>query len=244
LTIKSDGVGVRYIVSGSRNAGLKDVVIQKIRGQYKTVEFWALESVSFELGQGDFLGILGNNGAGKSTLLKVLAGIMQPSKGRISVNGTIAALLELGAGFDGEMTVRENTFLRGALMGYTREFMRKTYPEIIEFAELEEFQDRTFSQLSTGMRSRLAFSIACLVRPEILILDEVLSVGDRAFKQKSEARMREIIAGGATTIFVSHSISQMRQLCNKALWLDKGRQMAFGEANEVIDMYEMSMKKK
>ena len=242
MTIKLDNVGIRYIVGDFRNLGLKDFVIQKIRGQYKAKEFWAVEDVSLELSQGDFLGIVGNNGAGKSTLLKAIAGIMAPTKGHMEVNGTIAALLELGAGFDGEMTVRENTFLRGALMGYTRAFMDETYPEIIGFSELEEFQDRPFRQLSSGMKSRLAFSIACLVRPDILILDEVLSVGDGAFKQKSEARMKEVIATGATTIFVSHSLAQTRQLCNKVLWLDKGKQMAFGEANNVIDMYESFMK--
>jgi len=238
MKIKLDNVGVCYIVGDFRNLGLKDFIIQKLRGQYKAKEFWAVEDVSFELESGDFLGIVGNNGAGKSTLLKAIAGIMTPTKGSLAINGNIAALLELGAGFDGEMTVKENTFLRGALMGYTRSFMNDTYPEIISFAELEEFQDRPFRQLSSGMRARLAFSIACLVSPDILILDEVLSVGDGGFKAKSEARMKSIIAGGATTIFVSHSIHQTRALCNKVLWLDKGKQMAFGEAGKVIDMYE------
>jgi len=163
---------------------------------------------------------------------------MQPTKGSLSVVGNIAALLELGTGFDGEMTVKENTFLRGALMGYTRDFMKETYPEIIAFAELEEFQDRPFRQLSSGMKSRLAFSIACLVKPDTLILDEVLSVGDGAFRQKSEERMKSVIAGGATTLFVSHSLPQIRLLCNKILWLNKGKQMAFGETNQVLNEYE------
>jgi len=244
MTISLDNIGIRYIVGDFRNLGLKDYLVQKIKGQYKVQEFWAVDGVSFALEQGDFLGIVGNNGAGKSTLLKAISGIMKPSRGRLAVNGNVAALLELGAGFDAEMTVKENTLLRGALMGYTRGFMYDTYQEIIEFAELEEFQDRPFKQLSSGMKTRLAFSIACLVRPEILILDEVLSVGDGAFKEKSEARMKEIIANGATTIFVSHGISQTRSLCNKVLWLDKGKQMAFGDANEVIDMYEAFLKTK
>jgi len=244
MTIKLDSVGIRYIVGDFRNIGFKDFVMQKLKGQYNAKEFWAVEGVNLELTNGDFLGIVGNNGAGKSTLLKAIAGIMQPTKGRLVVNGTIGALLELGTGFDGDMTVRENTFLRGALMGYTREFMHETYPDIIDFAELGDFQDRPFRQLSSGMRSRLAFSIACLVRPDILILDEVLSVGDGSFKRKSEDRMKEIIKEGATTIFVSHSLSQTRQLCNKALWLDKGKQMAFGDANEVIDAYEGFLNKK
>ncbi|MCL2189226.1 MAG: ABC transporter ATP-binding protein [Defluviitaleaceae bacterium] len=244
MTISLNNVGIRYMIGDFRNLGLKDFVIQQIRRQYTAKEFWAVDSVSFTLEKGDFLGIVGNNGAGKSTLLKVIAGIMQPSRGSIHVEGRIAALLELGAGFDGDLTVRENTFLRGALMGYSREFMHEMYGDIVAFAELEEFVDRPFRQLSSGMKSRLAFSIACLVRPEVLILDEVLSVGDGAFKTKSEARMKEIIANGATTIFVSHSMAQMRQLCNKVLWLHKGKQMEFGEAGEVLDKYEAMLNKK
>ena len=226
------------MVGNIRHIGFKDFVIQKLKGEYEVKAFWAVDGVSLQLDKGDFLGIVGTNGAGKSTLLKAVSGIMKPTQGKITVNGNVVAFLELGAGFDGEMTVRENTFLRGALMGYTREFMHETYPDIITFAELEEFQDRPFRQLSSGMKSRLAFSIACLVNPEILILDEVLSVGDGGFKEKSEERMKEIIAGGATTLFVSHSLGQMKKLCNKVLWLNKGKQMAFGEANEIIEQYE------
>ena len=236
--IRLENVGVRYMVGDFRNIGFKDYVMQRFMGVRQTKDFWAVDGVSFELVKGDFLGIVGNNGAGKSTLLKTIAGIMQPTRGWLSVDGQVAALLELGTGFDGDMTVRENTFLRGALMGYTREFMRSTYPDIIAFAELEEFQDRPFRTLSSGMRSRLAFSIACLVSPDVLILDEVLSVGDGSFKEKSEARMKKIIEKGAITLFVSHSIGQVRSLCNKALWLNRGKQMAFGQANEVIGMYE------
>ena len=244
MTVKLDSVGIRYIVGDFKNLGFKDFVMQKIKGQYKTTEFWAVDDISFELQQGDFLGIIGNNGAGKSTLLKAIAGIIRPTKGRLEVSGTIAALLELGTGFDGEMTVRENTFLRGALMGYTREFMYETYDSIINFAELEEFQDRPFRQLSSGMKARLAFSIASLVNPEILILDEVLSVGDGAFRAKSEEKMKSIIAGGATTLYVAHSLPQVKALCNKVLWLNKGKQMAFGEVGEVIELYEEFLKKK
>jgi ABC-2 type transport system ATP-binding protein len=167
---------------------------------------------------------------------------MRPTRGKLNVQSQVTALLELGSGFDGEMTVKENTFLRGALLGHTRAFMNEMYSEIIGFAELEEFQDRPFRQLSSGMRARLAFSIACLIRPEILILDEVLSVGDGAFKKKSEARMKEIIGGGATTLFVSHSVAQTKALCNKVLWLEKGKQMAFGESEEVCNEYEAFLK--
>ena len=242
MKIYAENVGVRYMIGDFRHLGLKDVILQKFKGTYTAKEFWAVDGVSFELEAGDFLGIVGNNGAGKSTLLKAIAGIMPPSRGGLYVEGKIAALLELGTGFDGDMTVRENTFLRGALMGYSRDFMKETYQSIIEFAELEEFQDRYFRQLSSGMKSRLAFSIACLVRPDILILDEVLSVGDGSFKTKSEKRMQDIIDSGAVTIFVSHSLSQMKTMCNKVLWLDKGKQMAFGDAENVIKQYEDFLK--
>ena len=200
--------------------------------------------MTFSLEKGSMLGIVGSNGAGKSTLLKVITGIMEPTRGKVKVNGTIAALLELASGFDGDLTVRENTYLRGAMLGYTRAYMNEMYGSIIEFAELEEFQDRPFKQLSSGMKSRLAFSIASLVKPEILILDEVLSVGDGAFKKKSEEKMREIIGGGATTILVSHSNTQIREMCNKVLWLDRGKQIAFGDTPEIMDRYEEFLAKK
>ena len=236
-------VSIRYRVGDFKNIGLKEWVMRRLTGRYKVVDFWADRNVSFDIRQGDMLGIVGTNGAGKSTLLKVVSGIMEPTKGRVARNGRIAALLELSSGFDGDMTVKENTYLRGAMLGYTRDFMDATYGSIIEFAELGEFEDRPFKQLSSGMKSRLAFSIASLVRPEILILDEVLAVGDGAFRKKSEARMREIIKGGATTILVSHSIPQVRSMCNKVLWLDKGRQVAFSsDVKGVCDCYEEYLK--
>jgi ABC-2 type transport system ATP-binding protein len=213
--------------------------MRRLTGEYKVVDFWADKDISFEINEGDMLGIIGTNGAGKSTLLKAITGIMEPTKGRIVRNGKVSALLELASGFDGDLTVKENAYLRGAMLGYTRNFMDETYPYIIEFSELKAFEDRPFKQLSSGMRSRLAFAIASLVKPEILILDEVLSVGDGAFKAKSEAKMREIIKGGATTILVSHSIGQIRALCNKVLWLNKGRQIAFSDdVQGVCDAYE------
>ena len=190
------------------------------------------------------LGIIGSNGAGKSTLLKAITGIMEPTGGHVAVHGSIAALLELASGFDNDLTVRENTYLRGALLGYTRVFMDEKYEEIIQFAELEDFQEHMFKQLSSGMKSRLAFSIASLVNPDILILDEVLSVGDGSFRQKSGNKMREILANGVTGILVSHSIDQVRELCNKVLWLDHGKQMDFGETQEVCDRYEAFMQRK
>ena len=243
-TVELKDVAIRYIVGDFRDLGFKDFLIQKMKKQYIVNDFWAVDGISFNLEEGDFLGILGMNGAGKSTLLKAISGIMLPTRGTLEVQGKIGALLELGSGFDGDLTVKENTYLRGALLGYTRAFMNEMYDEIVSFAELEEFQFRPFRQLSSGMKARLAFSIACLVRPDILILDEVLSVGDGAFKKKSETKMQDIIKNGATTLFVSHSLAQVKKLCNKALWMDKGKQVAFGEAEEVINMYEEFLKKK
>ncbi len=242
--IELNNVSVSYIVGDFSTVGLKDVVIQKIKRNYKVKEFLAVDNVNFAIDEGDLLGIVGANGAGKSTLLKVISGIMRPTNGTMSVNGNIASLLELGSGFDGDLTVKENTFLRGAMLGYTRDFMNQTYRDIIEFAELTEFEDRLFSHLSSGMRSRLAFSIACLVKPDILILDEVLSVGDGAFRKKSENKMMEIIKGGSTTILVSHSLAQIRRMATKVLWLDKGKQIAFGETKEICDRYEEFLNQK
>lgn len=230
-------VSVRYLTGDFKDIGLKEYVMRRIKNDYHVCEFWADKDINFTLEKGDMLGIVGTNGAGKSTILKVVSGIMEPSRGYVKWDGSIAALLELASGFDGELTVRENTYLRGAMLGFTREFMDRMYAEIISFAELEEFQDRPFKQLSSGMKSRLAFSIASLVEPQLLILDEVLAVGDGAFRQKSEAKMREIIRNGATTILVSHSVSQVEELCNKVLWLHKGEQIAFGETGEICALY-------
>lgn len=238
LVIEAKGVSIRYLTGDFKDIGIKEWVLRHLKGNFHVNEFWADSDVSFDLYQGDMLGIIGTNGAGKSTLLKAVSGIMVPTKGSVQCNGSIAALLELASGFDGELTVRENTFLRGAMLGYTRKFMTEMYEEIISFAELGDFQDRPFKQLSSGMQSRLAFSIASLVRPDILILDEVLSVGDGAFRKKSEEKMQEIIKGGATTILVSHSTDQVRSLCNKVLWLHKGQQIAFGETAEICEVYE------
>lgn len=222
-------VSIRYMTGDFKEIGLKEFIMRKLKNNYKVMEFWADCDINFSLDKGDMLGIIGTNGAGKSTLLKAISGIMEPTKGYVKREGNIAALLELASGFDGDLTVRENTYLRGAMLGYTRKFMNESYNQIIDFAELREFEDRPFKQLSSGMKSRLAFSIASLVYPDILILDEVLSVGDGTFQKKSEAKMKEIINGGATTILVSHSISQVRSMCNRILWLHKGKQIEFGD---------------
>ena len=237
--IECKDVSIRYITGDFKDIGLKEFVVRNIQGNYEIKEFWADKNISFKLKKGDMLGIIGSNGAGKSTLLKAVSGIMIPTTGELKVDGSIAALLELTAGFDGDLTVKENTYLRGAMLGYTREFMNQKYEEIIDFAELQNFQDRPFKQLSSGMKSRLAFSIACLVNPDILILDEVLAVGDGAFRKKSGDKMKEILHSGVTGILVSHSVAQIRELCNKLLWLDHGNQIYFGkEVDKYCDAYE------
>ena len=237
--LKVENISIKYITGDFKSIGLKEYVVRRLKGNYTVKEFWANKNITFNLNEGDMLGIIGTNGAGKSTLLKAVSGIMRPSEGSIIRHGTIAALLELGSGFDGDLTVKENAYLRGAMLGYTRKFMDETYEQIIEFAELKEFEDRPFKQLSSGMKSRLAFSIASLVKPDILILDEVLSVGDGAFRKKSEAKMKEIINGGATTILVSHSLNQVRSMCSKILWLHKGRQITFGsDVQKICDDYQ------
>lgn len=237
-------ITVEYLTGDIKNIGLKEFLMMKIRGTHEVKNFRALQNISFTLEKGDMLGIIGGNGAGKSTLLKVISGIMLPTNGNCKVNGNIAALLELASGFDGDLTVEENTFLRGAMLGYTKDFMNAKYEEIIAFAELEEFQDRPFRQLSSGMKSRLAFSIASMVQPDVLILDEVLSVGDGAFRIKSEKKMQEIISGGAATLLVSHSLDQIRRMCNKVLWIEKGKQIAFGETKSICDRYAQAIAKK
>lgn len=232
-------VSIRYITGDFKSIGLKEYVIRKLKRDYHVKEFWADRHISFALERGDMLGIIGTNGAGKSTLLKAISGIMVPTEGKVHREGKIAALLELASGFDGDLTVKENAYLRGAMLGYTRKFMDEMYEEIISFAELKDFENRPFKQLSSGMKSRLAFAVACLVEPDILILDEVLSVGDGAFRKKSEAKMREVIGGGATTILVSHSLQQVRNMCNKVLWLHKGKQIAFGDdVQGICDEYQ------
>ena len=236
--IEVKNVSVRYMIGDLRNIGFKEFLLKKLTGKYESKEFWAVDDVTFTMEQGDMLGIIGTNGAGKSTLLKVITNIMVPSKGTVKVNGRIAALLELASGFDMDLNLKENAYLRGAMLGYTREFMNQKYDEILEFSELKEFEQRPFKQLSSGMKSRIAFSIAAMLEPEILILDEVLSVGDGKFKEKSEAKMKEMITNGKGTILVSHSLPQIRRMCNKVLWLDHGKQIAFGETEGICNEYE------
>ncbi len=235
--VECKNVSIRYKTGDIKSIGLKEYFTRKMTGKFKVTEFWADKDITFSLEKGDMLGIVGTNGAGKSTLLKAVTGIMVPTEGSVKTSGKIAALLELASGFDPELTVRENTFLRGALLGYTKDFITKKYDEIIAFAELEDFQDHMFKQLSSGMKSRLAFSIACLVEPDLIILDEVLSVGDEGFKDKSASRIKGILSNGVTGILVSHSVQQVRDLCNKCLWLDHGKQIAFGPTYDICNAY-------
>lgn len=242
IMLDVDHVSIRYKIGDFKDIGLKEWVVRHLTGNYQVEEFMAVKDVSFQVLDGDMLGIIGTNGSGKSTLLKAISQIMEPTKGKITANGRIVALLELVSGFDGNLTVKENVYLRGAMLGYTKEFIKQVYNQVVDFAELEKFENRPFKQLSSGMQSRLAFSIASMVQPEILILDEVLSVGDEAFQAKSATKMHEIIQGGATTILVSHSLTQIRSLCNKVLWLNHGNQIAFGDVCEICDRYEAYLK--
>lgn len=237
--IRCKNVSIRYIVGDFKDIGFKEFLLRKLKNNYKIESFWADKNINFSLEKGDMLGVIGTNGAGKSTLLKAISGVMLPTEGRIETHGSIAALLELSTGFDGDLTVKENVYLRGALLGYSKEFIESKYKTIIEFAELKEFTNRKFNQLSSGMKSRLAFSIACLVNPDIVILDEVLAVGDGSFRKKSKEKMKEILMSGVTGVFVSHSTDQIRELCNKVLWIDHGNQIVFSSDVDIyLNAYE------
>ncbi len=230
--VEAKNVSIRYLAGDLTDIGFKEWMIQKIKRERKVEGIWAVNDVSFKLEKGDFMGIIGVNGAGKSTLLKSVTGILPPRKGEIITEGNVVALLELGTGFDGDLNLRENILMRGALLGYTKDFIEERMDEILEFAELTEFQWYKYKQLSSGMKSRLAFSICCMVNPDVLILDEVLSVGDGSFRQKSGDKMLEIIQDGAVTLFVGHNIATMKRLANKILWLDHGKQIALAETRE------------
>ncbi|MCE7697896.1 MAG: ABC transporter ATP-binding protein [Methanobacterium paludis] len=238
IVIKAENVGMEFNLSQEKVDNLKEYVIKFLKRQLLFQPFWALKNVSLEIEKGDRVGLVGLNGAGKSTLLKLMSGVMKPTEGSIEVKGRISPLLELGAGFDPDYTGRENIFLNGALLGYSKEFLESKFDEIVEFSELEEFIDVPLKNYSSGMRARLGFSIATSVQPEILILDEVLSVGDAKFKEKSQEKMKALLDGKVTLLFVSHSIGDVRNLCNKAVWLQKGRVIAHGPVKEICDMYD------
>jgi len=220
-----------------RVKSLKEYLVQLVKGQVKYEEFWALKDVSFEVKRGEVLGIIGHNGAGKSTLLKVISGILKPTEGSVAVNGVVAPMLELGSGFDFDLTGRENVFLNGAILGYSEQFLKEKYEEIVEFSELGQFIDVPLRNYSSGMVARLAFSVATVVRPDILIVDEVLSVGDADFQEKSKKRMLELMGGGTTVLFVSHSLGQIREMCDRVLWLEHGEMKTIGSAKAVCKAY-------
>ena len=234
-------VSMRFRMANDRINSLKEYMVQRLRGTLKYREFTALSHVSFDVYKGEVLGLIGHNGAGKSTALKIISGILKPTEGSVSVHGTVVPMLELGSGFDFDMTGRENIFLNGAIMGFSQQFLEDRYDEIVAFSELDEFIDIPLRNYSSGMVARLAFAIAALVDPEILIVDEVLSVGDAAFQDKSKRRMQELMGGGTTVLFVSHSLGQIRELCDRAVWLDKGQIVAVGTADVVCDQYERSL---
>ena len=225
-------------MSSEKFDSFKEYVIKSLKKKVSYDEFWALKDVSFEVKQGDSLGLIGLNGSGKSTMLKTIAGVLKPTKGQVTVGGNIAPLIELGAGFDMDLTARENVFLNGALLGYNRAQMEAQYEDIVEFSELSEFMDVPVKNFSSGMVSRLAFAIATIGIPDILIVDEVLSVGDFRFQEKCEARIQNMKDQGTTILFVSHSIEQVKKICNKVVWLDHGVLKMFGDAQEICSIYE------
>lgn len=228
---------MRFRMNSDRILSLKEFVTTALRGKLRYAEFTALENVSFTVRKGETLGLIGRNGAGKSTLLKIISGILKPTAGSVECRGNVVPMLELGSGFDMDLTGRENIFLNGAILGYSEEFLKEKYDEIVAFSELGDFINTPIRNYSSGMLARLAFSVATEVSPDILIVDEILSVGDAAFQAKSKKRMLELMGGGTTVLFVSHSLEQVRELCNKAVWLENGRVKLYGDTDEVCDVY-------
>lgn len=236
--IEVNDVSMRFRMANDRIRSIKEYAVQRMRGRLTYTDFEALSHVSFDVRRGEVVGLIGRNGAGKSTLLKVISGILKPTEGSVTVRGNIAPMLELGSGFDFDMTGRENIFLNGAVLGYSEAFIRSKYDEIVAFSEIERFIDMPLRNYSSGMVARLAFSVATVIEPEILIVDEVLSVGDAEFQEKSRRRMLELMSGGTTVLFVSHSLAQIKNMCNRVLWLDYGKVVAFGDTEEICVAYE------
>ena len=237
--IRVEDVTMRFRINSDKILSLKEFVTTALRGKLRYDEFTALSHVSFEVRQGETLGLIGRNGAGKSTMLKVISGILKPTEGKVEVQGNVVPMLELGSGFDFDLTGRENVFLNGAILGYSERFLTEKYEEIVAFSELEQFMDTPIRNYSSGMLARLAFSVATVVKPEILIVDEILSVGDAAFQEKSRGRMLELMGGGTTVLFVSHSIEQIREMCSHVIWLDHGTVRADGATGEICDQYDI-----
>lgn len=233
-------VSMRFNLAQEQFSGLKDLVIMATKGKLKFHEFYALKDISFDIQRGESWALIGKNGCGKSTLLKVISGIYKPTSGKVIVRGTIAPLIELGAGFDMELTARENIFLNGAVLGHSRKVMEQHFDEIVEFSELKDFIDVPIKNFSSGMIARLGFSIATIVRADIIIIDEILAVGDYAFQQKCYKRMEDMMSRGTTVIFVSHDNEQVRKMCKKAVWLDFGKIREIGYVDDICRLYEQT----
>ena len=243
VMIDVDHVTVRFNLANQKVDNLKEYFVKLAKKELMFQEFLALQDISFQVHEGEAWGLIGSNGSGKSTMLKAISGILKPYKGSVTVNGSVAPLIELGAGFDQELTARENIFLNGCVLAHTEKFMKEHFDEIVEFAELHKFLDSPIKNYSSGMKARLGFSVATMVRPEILIVDEILAVGDYKFRQKCEQRMTEMLSGGTTLLYVSHNINEVKRLCDHAIWIDKGIARMQGEVNEVCDAYMEVMKK-
>ena len=237
VIIDVDHVTIRFNLATEKVDNLKEYLVKLMKRELMFQEFLALKDVSFQVRQGEAWALIDTNGSGKSTMLKAISGILKPYKGSITVDGTVAPLIELGAGFDPNMTARENIFLNGCILGHTEKFMTEHFDEIVEFAEIENFLDSPIKNYSSGMKARLGFSVATMVKPEILIVDEVLAVGDYKFRRKCEQRMQEMLSGGTTLLFVSHNIDEVRRLCDHAVWIDKGVVRMMGEVGPVCDAY-------
>ena len=238
IMIEVEDVTMRFRMNSDRILSLKEFVTTAMRGKLQYQEFTALDHVSFKVKRGETLGLIGRNGAGKSTMLKVISGILKPTEGNVVCRGNVVPMLELGSGFDLDLTGRENIFLNGAILGYSEEFLNSKYDEIVRFSELGTFIESPIRNYSSGMLARLAFSVAAVVQPEILIVDEILSVGDAGFQEKSHQRMMQLMSGGTTVLFVSHNLAQIRRMCNKVLWIDHGKMVGFGDTKELCDRYE------
>lgn len=236
--IRLEHVGMRFNLSKEKVDSVKEYVIKLLKRDLHFNEFWALKDIDFSIYKGDRVGVLGLNGAGKSTLMKVVAGVFRPTEGSVTKKGVLAPMIELGAGFDKQYTGAENIFLYGAVLGHSRAFMEEKFDEIVEFSELKEFIDVPLKNYSSGMKARLGFSIATVVEPDILILDEVLSVGDAKFRKKSEKKITEMMDKGITVLFVSHNLDQVKRICNKAMILEKGRMKCYGDIEEVVPVYK------
>ena len=241
--IKLEHVSMKFNLGIEKEFSIKQAFVNFFsfkKKKKKKEEFWALKDISFEVAKGEVIGLIGSNGAGKSTMLKVVSGVMKPTEGKVTVNGVISPMIELGAGFDPELTARENIFLNGAILGYSRQFLESKFDEIVEFSELKDFLDVPVKNFSSGMNAKLAFSIATIVNPEILIVDEILSVGDIKFQQKSKNKMLEMIKGGTTVLYVSHSLDAIKELCDRVIWIEHGKMIKMGETEKICAEYYKS----